>query len=110
MRNALRYLLIVVLSLILGAHFLRRDIPGLALTCTVFPILLAFRRRWCSYVVSLFLLAGAALWLHTTDTLVGVYSAMEMPWLHVFALAVYAAFVAESLIASRSTARLRGRL
>ncbi len=157
----------------------------MALTCAAFPLLIVFRRRWCAYVLSLFLLAGAARWfwlvdlfasqraaagqpwgrlaailggialacvagavlLHTararaffnrgletawaaTATFALVFAACGLlqarlhnpvplllerfwpgyGWLQVFALAVYAAFVAEWLVAARSTAKLRGRL
>ena len=67
MRNAARYTFIILLSLLLGTHFLRWGNAGLALTCAVFPVLLAFRRRWCAHVLSLFLLIGAVVWLRLTD-------------------------------------------
>ncbi len=80
MRNAARYAFIIVLSLLLGAHFLRWGNAGLALTCAVFPVLLAFRRRWCAHVLSLFLLIGAVVWLRLTDLLVAQRIAMGAPW------------------------------
>ncbi|MGM0490727.1 MAG: 4Fe-4S binding protein [Planctomycetota bacterium] len=80
MRNAVRYAFTIILSLLLGAHFLRWGNAGLALTCTAFPVLLAFRRRWCSHVLSLFLLSGAVVWFRLTDLLVARRIAMEAPW------------------------------
>ncbi len=80
MRNAVRHVFIVVLSLFLGAHFLRWENAGLALTCAAFPLLLVFRRRWCAYILSAFLLAGAARWFWLTDLLAAPRAARGLPW------------------------------
>lgn len=80
LKTAFHYLLIVILSLLLGAHFLRWGNTGLALTAAVFPALLVLRRRWCSHVLSLFLFLGAVQWFRLTDLLVTQRMAMGAPW------------------------------
>ena len=81
MKTAFHYLLIVILSLFLGAHFLRWGNTGLALTAAVFPVLLVSRRRWCSHVLSLYLFLGSVQWFRLMDLLVAPRVAMGAPWI-----------------------------
>ncbi len=62
------FLLLVpaVLSfIVVAAHFLRQNEPGLVLVFLFFPLLMFFRRRWVSFLFRLFLTGMALLWVNT---------------------------------------------
>ncbi len=60
-----RMLLLILSSLVLGAHFLRRGQVFLTLICVAIPFLLLIRKRWVLVVVQVLMYAGSLLWLAT---------------------------------------------
>lgn len=54
----------VVSFILLGAHFFRSGIIDLVILSLLIPLLLLMKKNWASKVVSLFLLAGAFIWIN----------------------------------------------
>lgn len=55
----------VVSFILLGAHFFRSGIIDLVVLALLLPLLLLLKKNWSSKVLSLFLLAGAFIWINT---------------------------------------------
>jgi len=102
--------LLLVVALVLGAHFMRDGELGLALSCVAALGLLALKRRWVKIVLRVGLLAGAALWLLTTVELVRARLAFDEPWLRLaLILGAVTAVTALSSLVFRTRA-MRARL
>lgn len=67
---ALRTILVVLSSLLIGAHFLRHGNVVAVLLCLVAPFLLLLKKRWVLIVLQCFLYGAALLWLLYTRVLV----------------------------------------
>jgi NAD-dependent dihydropyrimidine dehydrogenase PreA subunit len=76
-----RYILPVLSSVLLAAHFSRVENDWAALVCLLFPLLLFFRKQWILKVYQLFLLAGGIVWVERTVYLVGLRQRNNMPWI-----------------------------
>lgn len=55
----------VIMSLILGAHFLRGGQPGMVMVFLLLPLLLIPTKKWCAAIVALSLTAGSVVWVLT---------------------------------------------
>ncbi len=71
----------ILCSLLLGAHFLRAEGPGAALTAALIPALLLIRRRWSLQVVGLLMIAGGAEWVRTLVGIAAIRVELDQPWL-----------------------------
>lgn len=58
-----RVILVVLSSLLIGAHFLRHGNVLMVLLCLAAPLLLLIKRRWVLIVLQCFLYGAALLWL-----------------------------------------------
>ncbi len=75
-----RLILVVLATLVLGAHFLRAGHALVALVIVVAPALLAFRTRWAAWTVKGLLLLGTLEWVRTLLELVDVRRALGLPY------------------------------
>lgn len=66
----LRVILVVLSSILIGAHFLRHGNLILMLLCIAMPFLLLSRRRWVLIVMQCLLYGAALLWLFFMRVLV----------------------------------------
>ncbi len=98
-----------VSALLLGAHFLRRDDPGLVVISLVLFGLLFVRRLWAARLVQLGLLAGALEWLRTLAALLPARRAAGEPWMRLAAILGGVALLALLGAALLETRRLRER-
>jgi ferredoxin len=76
-----RMILVVISAVVLGAHFLRAEQPGLALVCLAAPLLLLWRTRWTLRAVQVLLAAGGLVWIDTAVRLAGARMSAGAPWL-----------------------------
>lgn len=60
-----RFILLILAALLLAAHHLRADEPGLLLFWLSTPLLLAIRAPFAPYAVAATQVGGAGIWLHT---------------------------------------------
>ena len=66
----LQTILFVLVSLVLGAHFLRQGNLLVVLLCLLAPFLLLHRKRWVLVVLQIFTYVAAIIWIYTAVELV----------------------------------------
>ncbi len=76
----MRYIPLVLMSLILATHHSRGGEPGLTALWITLPAVLFWRRRWVDRALQLLLLAGAAEWVITITNLVGIRRNYDLPY------------------------------
>ncbi|MFH1049848.1 MAG: 4Fe-4S binding protein [bacterium] len=69
------YILTIISSLTLGAHFLREGNYGLVITSILLPFMLFFKKRWIIYILAFLLLLGSIEWFRTA---IGIYQVRLM--------------------------------
>jgi hypothetical protein len=104
--NFVRLIPVMLSCLLLGAHFLRADLPIVAVLIVLFPTLLIVRQPWAARLTQLVLVLGAIEWIRTLAVFVAARREMGLPWGRlVVILGAVAAFTAGSgLLLSRSKA------
>ncbi|MEQ8225949.1 MAG: hypothetical protein ABRQ37_26795 [Candidatus Eremiobacterota bacterium] len=78
--TAVKIVMVIISSLLIGAHFFRWGYYPLVIVSLLFPLLLAVRRTWATGVVQLLLLLAGIEWIKTLILLVSVRRATGMPW------------------------------
>jgi len=78
--NTLKIVMVIISSLLIGAHFFRWGYYPLVIVSLLFPVLLAVRRAWTTGVVRLLLVLAAIEWIRTLIMLVAERRATGMPW------------------------------
>jgi len=76
----MRYVPLVLMSLILAAHHSRGGEPGLIGLWLTLPLVLFFRRRWIDRAVQLVMVAGAVEWVLTIIRIVEIRRMAELPY------------------------------
>lgn len=104
-----RLIPVAIAFLLLGAHFLRADIPSLVLLCLGAPFLLLVARRWALRTVQVALWCGAGVWAFTGLSIGRDRLAAGQPWLRMAlilgAVALFTAFAGLLLNARSVKAR-----
>ncbi len=77
----MRYILLILCSMILVAHHSRGGEPGLMGLWLTVPFALLMKRRWVDRAVQLMMLAGALEWFLTLRTLVEIRQEIGLPYL-----------------------------
>lgn len=80
----LRYILLILAFLLLGAHFLRGGNFVLVGFSILAPLLLIIRKRWILLLVKWLTYLGALVWVHTTFILVNQRILLGAPWVRMF--------------------------
>jgi NAD-dependent dihydropyrimidine dehydrogenase PreA subunit len=106
----MRYIPIILVSLLLGAHHYRAGEWGLIGLWLSLPFALLIRRRWADRAVQVVLLAGAVEWLLTLQTIVGIYRRMGLPTARSTIIMVSVALVTAAAGLMLETAGRRRRL
>ena len=81
MKHKLLFILPVLSSLLLAAHFSRVGNEWLPLVCLLLPLILFTRKRWVMRGFQLFLLAGGLIWLERAMVLIKVRQYNNAPWI-----------------------------
>ncbi len=76
----MRYVPLILMSLIMAAHHSRGGEPGLIGMWLTLPFALYFRRRWVDRAIELVMVAGALEWVLTIMRIVEVRRMMGMPY------------------------------
>jgi len=76
----MRYVPLILSCLVLAAHHSRGGEPGLIFMWLTLPFALLLKRRWADIAVQLMLVAGAAEWVSTIRTIVGVRQQFDLPY------------------------------
>ena len=79
--QCLAWLVLVLVLLTLGAHFYRAGEYGVAACAAGAILFLCLQSAWKQYAVALFLLWGAAEWVHSSYSLAAMRMHMGLPWL-----------------------------
>jgi hypothetical protein len=77
---------IVLSALLLAAHFLRGGQAALVSLCLALPLLLAVRRPWAGWLITVGLGLGGLEWLLTLIDIAQQRMAMGEPWLRMAAI------------------------
>jgi hypothetical protein len=78
--NILKIVMVIISSLLIGAHFFRWGNYPLVILALGFPIILAVRTTWAGRVVQLLLVLASIEWIRTLLMLVAERRAAGMPW------------------------------
>ena len=82
----MRYIPLVLSSLVLAAHFFRAGNYGFVAFCLVAPLLLLTRERWAVWAVQALLVVGAAEWVRTALAIARERAALGAPSARMFVI------------------------
>jgi ferredoxin len=77
----MRYIPLILMSLVLAAHHSRGGEPGLIGLWLTLPLVLLLRRRWADRALQLVLIAGAAEWVLTIVNIVEIRVLVGLPYM-----------------------------
>jgi len=77
----LRIVLLIISSLLLGAHFLREGKIFLTVLYLVLPLLFFLKKKWSLILLQIFIYAGVLVWVQTLISLIVARIDMGAPWL-----------------------------
>ncbi len=78
--TAVKIIMVIISSLLIGAHFFRWGYYPLVIVSLLFPLLLALRRPWATGVLQLLLLLAGIEWIRTLIMLVSERRTAGMQW------------------------------
>jgi ferredoxin len=74
------FILPVLSSILLAAHFSRGGNDWFAGACSLLPLVLLSKKQWVMRVFQLFLITGGVIWLERTIFLIKLRQRLNMPW------------------------------
>ncbi len=77
----LRVALIILSFLLLGTHYMHSGNLVMMIISLLFPVLLFIKKKWVINIISVALLAGAIVWIHTAYNIIQVRIENHAPWL-----------------------------
>ncbi len=104
-----RVILVILSAVVLGAHFLRAEQPGLTVVCLAAPLLLLWWTRWALRAVQALLAAGGLVWIDTLARLAVARMSAGMPWLRMALILGAVAAVAWTAALVLGARRVRDR-
>jgi polyferredoxin len=84
--NFIKLLPVIFSYLIVAAHYSRGGNPHMTYAMLMFPLILLIRKKWVTYVSTLFLFFTGFVWFETTYKFVQIRQSMGMPYLRLMAI------------------------
>ncbi len=84
----MRYIPIILSSLIFAAHFLRDGDLAITVIIALMPLLLLLRKAWVPVVLQVLAYAATITWLYTAYDIMQTRIAMGMPYVRMLAILI----------------------
>ncbi len=84
--NFIKLLPVILSCLIVAAHYSRGGNPHMTYAMLLFPLILLIRKKWVTYVSTIFLVFIGFVWFETTYKFVQIRQSMGMPYLRLMAI------------------------